>query len=450
MTSSTAALLIQAGHVLTQDPQLGVLSPGEVLVQEGRIQAVGVNLHAPNAQRLTMEDCIVMPGLIDTHRHTWQSVLRHRLGDTDFAGYGCQMLRGLGPIYRPEDIFIGNLLGCLGALDAGTTTLLDWSHALNTPEHADAAVSALRQSGIRAVFAYGWSRADGQNWTRDSSLGHPRDIVRMRREVLPSDDALVTLAMAARGPEMTTAEVVRQDFALARELGVRVSMHAATGEFGPRFRAIEQMANDALLGPDLTLIHVCTASAKELRAMADNGVTACIGPQVEMTVSGCGVPAIGRLLAAGIRPSLSGDTETCATGDLFTQMRMALAGERLVANNRLIPDETPALKVADVVDFATVEGARACGLLHKIGSLTPGKDADLIILRGTDLNLAPLSDPLGAIALAANPGNVDTVLVRGEFRKRAGHLVGFDLDAIRARARASRDWLLEQRQGQLA
>ena len=438
-------LHVQAAHLITQDPAIGVLSPGELLIEDGHIVAVAPRIEADDAERLDARAHIVMPGLVDTHRHTWQSALRHRLGDADFAGYGCQMLRGLGPLYTPEDIHIGNLLGCLAALDAGTTTLLDWSHALNTPDHADAAVTALRDSGIRGVFAYGWPRGDGRNWNQASALGHPEDIVRVRREWIPGDDGLLTLAMAARGPEMCQAATVREDFALARSLGIRTSMHAATGEFGPRFRAIEQMARDGLLGPDLTLIHVCTATADELRAMAEHGVTACIGPQIEMTVTGCGVPAIGRLLAAGIRPSLSGDTETCGTGDLFTQMRMALACERLVGGNRLLPDSVPHLAVADVLDFATVEGARACGLLDRTGTLSPGKEADLITVRTDDLNLAPVSDPVGAIVLAAHPGNVDTVLVRGEFRKREGRLVGVDLPAVRARAQASREALLDRR-----
>lgn len=422
-----------------------MFSPEEVLVEAGRIAQVGPQVDASGAQLLNVPDAIILPGLVDTQRHTWQSALRHRLGDTDFPGYGCQMLRGLGPLYQAEDVYIGNLLGCLAALEAGTTTLLAWSLALNTPEHADAAVSALRESGIRGIFAQGWSRGDGRNWTRESTRRHPEDIVRVRRELLSSDDGLVTLAKAARGPEMCQPEAVRQDFALAREHGIRISMHAASGDFGPRFRAIGQMVHDKLLGPDLTLIHVCTATQEELRAMADHGVTACIGPQAEMTIVGCGVPAIGRLMAVGIRPSLSDDTEVCGTGDLFTQMRLTLAGERLVGGNRLIDAESPALKVADVLDFATVEGARACGLLGRTGTLTPGKDADLIVVQGGDLNLTPVADPIGAIVLAAHPGNVEHVLVAGEFRERDGRMVGVDLSAVRERARRSRDRILEQR-----
>jgi cytosine/adenosine deaminase-related metal-dependent hydrolase len=364
------------------------------------------------------------------------------MGDADFAGYGCAMLRGFGPLYTAEDVYIGNLLGALSALDAGTTTMLDWSHALNTPEHADAAIAALRTSGIRALFAQGWSRADGQNWTQNSTLRHNPDIIRVRREVLSDDSALVTHYMAGRGPEMTTTEVVKQDFALARELGIRISMHVGVRDFGPRFRAIEVMAEAGVLGPDLTLIHVCASSAHEMKLMADHGVSASIGPQAEMMTDGCGIPAVGRLLAAGIRPSLSGDTETMGTGDLFTQMRLAIAAERLLATNSLLPDTVPPVKVRDMLDFATIVGAEACGLADRVGSLSPGKQADIAIVRATDLNLAPVSDPAGALVLAAHPGNVETVLVAGEVRKRDGKLVGIDLDAVRARALASRDGLL--------
>jgi cytosine/adenosine deaminase-related metal-dependent hydrolase len=178
--------------------------------------------------------------------------------------------------------------------------------------------------------------------------------------------------------------------------------------------------------------------------MADHGVSASIGPQAEMMIDGAGIPAVGRLLAAGIKPSLSGDTEVCGTGDLFTQMRFAIAAERMLTTNRLLPDAVPSVKVRDMLEFATIVGAQACGIDRRTGSLSIGKDADIVMIRGSDLNLAPISDPVGAVVLAAHPGNVDAVMVRGEFRKRNGKMVGLDLDAIHQAARASRDWLLAQ------
>lgn len=437
-------LLFTSATILSMDPAIGDLPRADLLVEDGRIAAIGPDIAADDAEVIDATGNILIPGLIDTHRHTWQSALRHRLGDMDFAGYGCAMLRGVGPLYRPEDVHIGNLLGAVSALEAGTTTMLDWSHALNTPAHADAAIAALRESGIRGLFAQGWSRADGRNWTRDSDLRHNEDIIRVRREVLSSDDALVTHYMAARGPEMTTIDVVKQDFALARELGIRLSMHVGVRDFGPLFRATEKMAEAGVLGPDLTLIHVCASSAHEFRLMADHGVSASVSPQAEMMIDGCGIPAIGRLLAAGIKPSLSGDTEVCGTGDLFTQMRFGLAAERLLSTNRLLPGVVPTVKVRDMLEFATIVGARACGIEDRTGSLSIGKQADIVVVRGTDLNLAPISDPVGAIVLAAHAGNVDAVLVQGEFRKRDGRMVGIDVPAIHRAALASRDWLLAQ------
>jgi 5-methylthioadenosine/S-adenosylhomocysteine deaminase len=436
--------LISGGTLLTLDPAFGDLPRGDVLIDDGRITAIASSIDAADAERIDATGNIVIPGLIDTHRHTWQSALRHRLGDENFAGYGCAMLRGLGPLYTADDVRIGNLVGAVAALESGSTTMLDWSHALNTPAHADAAIDALRESGIRAIFAQGWSRSDGLNWTNNSELRHPEDIIRVRRDVLSSDDALVTHAMAGRGPEMTTIDAVKRDFELARELGIRVSMHVGVRDFGPKFRAVEAMAKAGVLGEDLTLIHVCACSAHAVQLMADHGVSASIGPQAEMMIDGCGIPAVGRLMAVGIKPSLSGDTEVCGTGDLFTQMRMALAAERLLTANRLLPDKVPPVKVRDALEFATIMGARACGLERRTGSLTVGKDADVVIVRGTDLNLVPVSDPVGAIVLAAHPGNVDTVLVRGEIRKRNGKLVGIDLPKMIRDATRSRDELLER------
>jgi 5-methylthioadenosine/S-adenosylhomocysteine deaminase len=435
-------ILISGGLLLTMDRNLGDLRRGEILIEHGRIVAIGRRIDGTAAGRIDASDCIVLPGFIDTHRHTWQSVLRHRMGDADFPGYRKTMLGMFGPLYSPEDIYVGNLVGAVSAIEAGTTTLLDWSHALNTPAHADAAIAALRDAGIRAIFAYGWPRLDAKSWTVGSNRPHPEDIVRVRRDVLDSDDALVTLAMAGRGPEMTNMDVVRRDFTLARELQVRVSMHVGTQGLGPRFRAIEQMYEAHLLGPDLTLIHLCDSSDRELAMMAEAGVSASLGVQCEMSMPGIGVPAAGRLMAAGIRPSLSGDTETCGSGDMFTQMRFALAGQRLLSALQLNASPVPTLKVRDVLEFATIAGAEANGLERRVGSLSVGKDADLILVRFTDLNLMPLSDPVGAIVLAAHPGNVDTVMVRGRLLKYGGKMVGFNVNDLHQRACASRDRLL--------
>jgi 5-methylthioadenosine/S-adenosylhomocysteine deaminase len=439
---STRRLLIAGGDLLTMDPATRTFGRGDVLVEDGRIARVAPHILADDAERIDAHNCIVMPGFVDTHRHTWQSALRHRACELDFHGYGQAVLRTLAPHYTPDDIYLGNLVGAISALEAGTTTMLDWSHALNTPAHADAAIAGLHEAGIRARFAYGYPRNQGPIWTVNSARRHPEDIIRVRREVLGSEDALVTLAMAGRGPEMTTMAVVAEDFALARELGIRISMHVGAGEFGKKFRAIEQMAQARLLGSDLTLIHLCDSSDHELALMADAGVSASIGAQCEMSTHGVGFPVIARLMAVGIRPSLSGDTETSGTGDMFTQMRFALASHRMLAQIPGMAPPSATLTLREVVEFATLVGAQTNGLEARVGSLSIGKDADIILVRHSDLNLMPLNDVFGALVAAAHPGNVDTVMVRGKVMKRGGKMVGVDVGQLHRRICASRDRLL--------
>jgi cytosine/adenosine deaminase-related metal-dependent hydrolase len=411
-----------------------------IMIDEGKITDVGSGLDPAGAEILDASGCIVLPGLVDTHRHTWQSAVRHRLGDATFGEYGAQMLAQLAPAYTPEDIYIGTLLGALSALDSGITTMADWSHAMNSPEHADAAIAGLADAGIRAVFTHGYPRGDGRNWTRHSELPHPRDIVRIRDQVLTDNEGLVTLAMAARGPEMTTMETTRGDLALARELGVRVSLHVGAGQFGPEHRAVAGMHAAGLLASDLTFIHLSSSSDDEVAMIAGSGGSVSLAPLCEAMVPGLGMSSLSRLLAAGIMPSLSGDTETFGTGDLFTQMRILLACARTAAREAE-PQGLP-LPVREVLRYATVAGAAATGLDSRIGSLSAGKDADLIMIRGTDVNLHPVTDPVGAVVLAAHPGNVDTVMVRGRVLKRAGRLTHAGLAGVIDRAARSRDRLL--------
>jgi 5-methylthioadenosine/S-adenosylhomocysteine deaminase len=438
------SLLIRGGSIVSMDPAIGNLA-GDLLVVDGRIERVGPDLPAADAEIIEAAGMIVLPGLVDTHRHTWQAAVRHRGGSWDLNAYFGEMFMRLGPRFRPEDVYAGNLLGALAALDSGITTLVDWSHIVqNSPEHSDAAIKGLRDAGIRAVFAYGWPGTDIGSWVMESTRPHPDDMRRIRSEHFSSDDDLLTLAMAARGPEFSTMDVVAQDLGMARDLGARVTMHIGDGEYGPKYRGIERMAAAGLLGPDLTFVHVCTASDAELDAMAEHGVSASVSPHIEAAMAGIGVPAIGRLLQRGIQPSLSVDSETAAPGDMFSQMRAALTVERLLANNQLQADRAaPPIGPEDVLRFATLEGARAAGLDGRTGSLSPGKQADVILLRGDALNLAPLSDPIGAVVIAAHPGNVDTVLVNGHVRKRSGRLVGQELSRVLQLAQDSREYLLQ-------
>lgn len=436
--------LLKGGWVISMDPAVGDHRAADILVDGATIVAVAPELDVADAQRIDAAGMIVIPGFVDTHRHTWQTCVRHRYADIDPRIYFAEMLGAKGAAYRPADVYIGTLLGAVSALDAGITTMLDWSHVQNSLEHTDAAVVALQDAGMRAIFAHGWPLVEGASWMVDSRRGHPQDIRRLRREFFASDDGLLTLAMAGRGPEMAARDVWLGDLALARELGIRSSIHMGAYPRNAQVRAIAQMHAAGVLGADLTFVHCCCSHDDEIAMMADAGVSASLGVHCELNAQGIGDIPLDRLLAAGIRPSLSGDTETKCSGDMFTQMRHAFAYYRswMGGGHSRARGAPQTLTMRDVLEFATLAGARATGLDAKIGSLSPGKQADIVMIRAGDINLAPVSDAVGAIVLAAHPGNVDSVYVAGRPVKQGGRLLGVDLDRLRARALHSQQYIL--------
>lgn len=442
--ASREKLAIRAGWILSMDPAIGDIRNGTLLIDGDKIAAVEPADVQCDATVIDADNMIVLPGFVDTHRHTWQSCIRH--GCCDMASsseYFRTILGGIGGRYRPEDVMVGTWLGALSALEMGTTTMMDWAHVMNTPQHADAAIEGLKASGIRAVFGYGWPLTEPIRWMDASARPHPPDIARIRRDVLGDDDGLISLAMAARGPEMAADGVWQADLALARDLGLRSSIHMGAAGRGPTFAAIRQMNDAGLLGPDLTFVHCNTSSDEELRMMADHGVTASLGVQVETVTLAYGDVPVDRLLNVGIRPSLSSDTETKGAGDMFTQMRLVLSLCRShVTNGHSTAANAPQmLTTREVLEMATIIGAEANGMADRVGSLTPGKQADIIMIRAKDLNLMPVTDPVAAIVAAAHPGNVDSVMVAGRFVKRAGRMLDADLDALCARADASQAYL---------
>ena len=404
----------------------------DVLIDNGRIEAV--------APRLTVDDCdivdasafFILPGFVDCHRHLWQTPLRHTGSDWDLPRMFVELFVKFGPHMTADDVYAATLFGRLVALDAGVTTLLDWAHIQNTPAHSDEGIRALRSAGGRSIFGHGQPGRDPKAWMGDSALPHPEDVRRVREQVLTTDDALVTMAMAARGPEFCTMAVVENDIRLARELGLRVTMHIGMGETGKRNQAIEKLHRHHLLGPDITCLHCCTSSDREFRLLADHGGSAGVSASMAMFAGGFGLPATGRLMAQGLRPSLSADSEMTASGDMFTEMRAAFGAERTVRNNSIADGpERAQITARDVLQFATIDGARTVGLGDRIGSITPGKRADIILVRRDALNLAPAIDPIGALVIGGHAGNVEAVFVDGRPVKWAGEMIAADVKAAR-------------------
>jgi 5-methylthioadenosine/S-adenosylhomocysteine deaminase len=439
---SSQRLCIHDGFVVSMDAEIGDVPNGDVLVADGRIVEIGRGLEASGAERIDATGMIVMPGFVDTHRHTWQTPVRGVLPCCTLDHYFEVMLGSVGGHYRPEDVQIGNYAGALEALNGGVTTLLDWSHINNTPEHSDAAIEGLKDAGIRAVYAHGVPT--GGEWWAFSELEHPEDIRRIRETYFSSDDGLITLALAARAPGNSNFEVAKHDWELARDLAIRISVHVGMRLTNVHVQHVKNMHDLGLLGPDTTYIHCTDSTDEELDLIADSGGTASIAPYVEMLM-GHGPPPTGRLLERGVRPSLSVDVVSSVPGEMFTQMRTALVAERIGAFTDT-PDLAfdPTLSHRDVLEFATIEGARACALGDRIGSLTPGKQADIVLLNTEAINTTPVLDPLATIVVFADTSNVDSVFVAGRAVKRNGRLLDTDLNAVFRKLEESRNHILSR------
>ncbi|WP_328437266.1 amidohydrolase family protein [Streptomyces sp. NBC_00444] len=448
----TDRTLLRAGHIISMDPGIGDLPKGDILIEDGRIAAVRPEIDA-DAEVLDMTGRIVIPGFVDTHRHTWEASIRNVAPDATLDDYFVDILDTFAPLYTPEDVYAANLAGSLECLNAGITTLVDWSHINNTPAHPDAAIQALTETGIRAQYAYGSANTSLADYWFDSKIAVPGDDVRrIRNTYFASDDSLLTMALATRGPGFCTNDVVTAEWALARDLGIPITVHVAMGRLAGRFGMVKQLHDLGLLGADTTYVHCCYFSEEEWQLVADSGGTVSIAPQVEVQM-GHGWPPVMKAIEFGLRPSLSIDVVTTVPGDMFTQIRAAFGAERARVNadcwkaNLPVPDTM--LTARQMLEIATRNGAHVAGVEDRTGSLTPGKRADIVAIDATALNVAPVHDAAAAVTLSADVSNVDTVLVDGVVRKRDGRLLA-DVDRARRLVQESRDRLLAAKEAKSA
>ncbi|MFF1321124.1 amidohydrolase family protein [Streptomyces chartreusis] len=435
-------VLLTGATVVTMDPALGVLNRGDVLIEGEVIAAVGEDLRAQGAATdavvIDATGCVVAPGFVDTHRHAWETQLRRVMPDVDdLGGYVTTTLLGYAPVYRPQDMYVGTRLAALTALDSGITTMLDFSHNSRTAAHSDAAVQALADSGIRGVHA-AMAPHFGE-WDKQ----WPTDVARLQKEY---GSGLLTFRIATlatgeiAGPEL---EYGPRLAAAARELGVGVSVDAVFGL--PSSQAILEWERQGLLGPDLTLIHSTGLTPDAWRAIGDSGTTIALAPTSDAQIGlESAIPAVDEALAVGVRPGLSIDVEVALASDMFTQMRALHAIQRMRAVNAAYGTDAQPRRIStlDVLDFATLQGARTNGLGEVTGSLTPGKQADVLVVRAEDVNNMPLNDAVGTLVLGTDARNVDTVFVAGQVRKWDGRLLDVDLAALRDDVATSRDYVL--------
>jgi cytosine/adenosine deaminase-related metal-dependent hydrolase len=441
-------VLLRGATVLSMDPAVGDFERADILIVGSKIEAVGPDLGgaAEDGQTLIVElgGSIVIPGLQDTHRHSWQNQLRRLLPDIDIDGYVTELHLNLGPNFRPEDIYAGNLISGLGAIDSGVTTVMDFSHNSRSAAHSDAAIEAWFDSGVRAIHAScaPLSGAWDEQW--------PGDVERIRDQWFSSDDQLVTLRLGLIGravPEIQEPVALSADgLQAARDLGLEISVDAM---FGLNASAqLEELGEKGLLGPDMTYIHCQDISDKAWQWIADTGGSVSLAPTSDAQLGlASGVTPVQKSLDMGIRPALSVDVECCLTTDLFTQMQVVLNIQRMLAFNarfRGDEDAPSPIPLRDVLDFATVQGAKANGLIDKSGTITPGKEADLVVIGADDFNTMPLNNAVGTVVLAADTRNVEAVFIGGQVRKWDARLVGHDIDRVRALVSESRDYVLSK------
>ena len=429
--------LIRGGAVLSMDAAVGNFAQGDVLIEGAKILQVAARIDAPDAAVIDATGHVVMPGFIDTHHHQFETALRSLLSDAILvndgrpesqANYYEWMLQKFSVLYRPEDVHISELFGGIAQIDAGVTTVMDVSQIHHSPEHTDAAIQALRETGRRAVLGYfeGWGE----------KANYPGDARRVKAQHFASDDQLLTMVM---GGEIYLP-FHEEAWAIGRELNIPIALHVV-GTFGmqPTFDAL---ATAGKFGPDNIFIHMTGMSDLAWKAAADAGSHISLSVPIEMHMRH-GNPPIQQALDLGMQPSLSTDVECTMTADMFTQMRSALTLQRMFANDKALrgEDYPRLLSAMDGIRMATMEGARGLKLDHKTGSLTPGKEADIILLDATALNVAPLNHVPGAVVTLMERSNVATVICAGQVRKWQGAVLGHDIAKLRRELEASRDYL---------
>jgi 5-methylthioadenosine/S-adenosylhomocysteine deaminase len=457
--ASNKRTVIRGATVLTMDPKIGDFQSADILIEDGRILAVRPGIDADGAEQVDAAGMIALPGFVDTHRHVWQTQLRTVATDWSLCDYVINMRSVYAAFYRPEDVYLGNLVGSLEAINSGITSLVDHCHIIHSPEHADASVEAHLAAGVGGVYCYGLFRnakhvaglpidvaelvgemfGDVEDWRFE-------DAARVRDKYF-GDSSRLQFGLATNELEFKAADEAKEEIERARSLGPRrMSLHAGMGAMQLGREFIRTLCEEKLLDEDCLFVHGGGFGDQELKMLADHGCAISSTPDTEMQM-GMGHPVAMRYADAGGRSALGIDIVSNIAGDMFAQMRLQLQAQRAYMNAKQevagrMPGKigTPA---RSVLELATMGGARAIGAESRIGSLTPGKDADLILIDTGAINMTPVIDPVGAVVFYANASNVDSVFIRGEAVKRKGVLVKHDWNALRPRLVESSERIMQ-------
>jgi 5-methylthioadenosine/S-adenosylhomocysteine deaminase len=421
-------ILLKGGLVLSLDRQVGDFARADVLIEDGKIREVRPDIAVSDDAAVVIDatNRIVIPGFVDTHSHSYQGLLRNILTNGVLnPDYNRDIQATLTPVYYASDAYMGVLVTALGLLDMGTTTIVDISQVSHTPEHSDACIAALKDSGIRAVYAY--YRGAGP------ATQYPQDIIRLQRSYFSSKDQLLTLALGT--------SIDAKLYGIARDVGVPAVLH-----INNLSAQILELGRAGLLRPGDEYIHCTHLNDDAWRLIRDTGGHISLSTQIEM-VMGQGLPAIQQALDHGVRPSLSSDHGATMAQDFFTVMRATFMLQHLQLFQRAFNGEQnlpPRLSPRDLLEFATIEGARCANLESKVGTLTPGMEADIVLLAADRINVWPLNNAPGAVVNLMNPSHVETVFIGGKVKKWRGSLVGVDVPHLLQLVAEARDRVLRR------
>jgi 5-methylthioadenosine/S-adenosylhomocysteine deaminase len=419
-------ILLRGGCVLTLGARSPNLLRGDVLIEDDVVTEVGTGLRAREAEQVDASDTIVMPGFVDTHRHTWTSLFRN-LGEPAPNGRAPAAV-SLGDHYQPEDLYAATLIGLLGAAEAGITTVVDWSHIASDERSADSALQAHADSGLRTVFV----DAAGHGTENHAAPG-PTTRERLAR-LISAAGSRTTIAFGSVVHASTDLGRVTEEWGMARELGLRIHAHASweSSERG----VIAGLGERGLLGADVTLVHCAALDDADIDAIAAAGAVISLAPSSEMT-GRSGSPPVQQLIDRDIRPGLGVDDERMTPGDMFAQMRATISVQHAIVFDLKLAGRASVprlMSTRDVIRFATVDGARVAGVGQVTGSVEPGMQADIIVLRTDRPNIFPINDPIGAVVWGMDTSNLDWVFVGGRVTMRDGIL---EADVQRARSLAT-------------
>jgi cytosine/adenosine deaminase-related metal-dependent hydrolase len=412
--------VIRGARVLSMDDAVGDFASGDVHVRDGAIVAVAASVNAPGAQVIDGKGMICMPGFVDTHWHHWTSFLRPLMRADDPKATYFPVTAAVGRHYTPDDSYHSNRLGLAEAISAGVTTTHNWAHNVRSPAHADAEVKAMRDSGIRGLFAYG--PAQGMSNEQPMDLA---DMARLKRDV--GKDPMLAVGMCSRNIDGNNtsrgaidAAMAKKEWTAAREMGLPITLHTSGSA------SIQLLAENNLLGPDVQLVHPLNTNQKDWDVLAKHKVRYSVSPSGE--AGRPGEMQFPELIQAGVLVSMSIDNVTADRCDCFNCMRIMQTINRHRTGGKI------KITTKHLVQIATIEGAKDLGIADRTGSLTPGKRADLILVRTDSPNMRPLGDAYDALVQQAQSSNVDTTIVDGRILYRQGKFTALDYEKVLADA----------------